>query len=133
MENIAENIELLYQKVEKYSKTSFELLQLSTITKTSDILSSLAVVIALSILLAMFTLFMNIGISLYLGDLLNNYVLGFMIVAICYFIIGIILFFFRKSLIKTPIENLIISKFLKENEEVTATSISNEFQNEEVS
>jgi hypothetical protein len=133
MENIAENIELLYQKVEKYSKTSFELLQLSTINKTSDILSSLAVVIALSILLAMFTLFMNIGISLYLGDLLNNYVLGFMIVAICYFIIGIILFFFRKSLIKTPIENLIISKFLKENEEVTATSISNEFQNEEVS
>lgn len=133
MENIAENIELLYQKVEKYSKTSFELLQLSTINKTSDILSSLAVVIALSILLAMFTLFMNIGISLYLGDLLHNYVLGFMIVAICYFIIGIILFFFRKSLIKTPIENLIISKFLKENEEVTATSRSNEFQNEEVS
>lgn len=133
MENIAENIELLYQKVEKYSKTSFELLQLSTINKTSDILSSLAVVIALSILLAMFTLFMNIGISLYLGDLLHNYVLGFMIVAICYFIIGIILFFFRKSLIKTPIENLIISRFLKENEEVTATSISNEFQNEEVS
>lgn len=132
MENIAENIELLYQKVEKYSKTSFELLQLSTINKTSDILSSLAVVIALSILLAMFTLFMNIGISLYLGALLHNYVLGFMIVAICYFIIGIILFFFRKSLIKTPIENLIISKFLKENEEVTATSISNEFQNEEV-
>lgn len=133
MENIAENIELLYQKVEKYSKTSFELLQLSTINKTSDILSSLAVVIALSILLAMFTLFMNIGISLYLGDLLHNYVLGFMIVAICYFIIGIIFFFFRKSLIKTPIENLIISKFLKENEEVTNTSISNEFQNEEVS
>jgi hypothetical protein len=76
---------------------------------------------------------MNIGISLYLGDLLHNYVLGFMIVAIFYFIIGIIFFFFRKSLIKTPIENLIISKFLKENEEVTATSISNEFQNEEVS
>lgn len=133
MENIAENIELLYQKVEKYSKTSFELLQLSTINKTSDILSSLAVVIALSILLAMFTLFMNIGISLYLGDLLHNYVLGFMIVAICYFIIGIIFFFFRKSLIKTPIENLIISKFLKEHEKANATSISNEFQNEEVS
>ena len=133
MENIAENIELLYQKVEKYSKTSFELLQLSTINKTSDILSSLAVVIALSILLAMFTLFMNIGISLYLGDLLQNYVLGFMIVAICYFIIGIIFFFFRKSLIKTPIENLIISKFLKEHEKVTVTSRPNEFQNEEVS
>jgi hypothetical protein len=133
MENIAENIELLYQKVEKYSKTSFELLQLSTINKTSDILSSLAVVIVLSMLLAMFTLFLNIGISLYLGDLLHNYVQGFIIVAICYFIIGIIIFFFRKSLIKTPIENLIISKFLKEHEKVTAASKSSEFQNEDVS
>ena len=133
MENIAENIELLYQKVEKYSKTSFELLQLSTIDKTSDILSSLAVVIVVSFLSAMFTLFLNIGISLYLGDLLHNYVLGFIIVAACYMLIGIIIYLFRKSLIKTPIDNLIISKFLKEHEKVTVTSRSNEFQNEEVS
>jgi|688.fasta_scaffold1156986_2 hypothetical protein len=125
MENIAENIELLYQKVEKYSKTSFELLQLSTINKTSDILSSLAVVIALSILLAMFTLFMNIGISLYLGDLLHNYVLGFIIVAVCYLLIGIIIYLFRKSLIKTPIDNLIVSKFLKDNPEAIPTAKPN--------
>jgi hypothetical protein len=117
MENIAENIELLYQKVEKYSKTSFELLQLSAIDKTSDILSSLAVVIVLSIISAMFTLFLNIGISLYLGDLLQNYVLGFIIVADCYLLIGIIIYVFRKSLIKTPIDNLIVSKFLKDNQE----------------
>ena len=118
MDSIAENIELLYQKVEKYSKTSFELLQLSTIDKTSDILSSLAVVIVVSFLSAMFTLFLNIGISLYLGDLLHNYVLGFIIVAACYLLIGIIIYLFRKSLIKTPIDNLIVSKFLKENTEV---------------
>lgn len=124
MENIAENIELLYQKVEKYSKTSFELLQLSTIDKTSDILSSLAVVIVLSILSAMFTIFLNIGISLYLGDLLHNYVLGFIIVAVCYLLIGIIIYFFRKSLIKTPIDNLIVSKLLKDNTEVTPTAKS---------
>ncbi len=71
MENIAENIELLYQKVEKYSKTSFELLQLSAIDKTSDILSSLAVVIVLSFISAMFTLFLNIGnliVSKFLKD-----------------------------------------------------------------
>jgi hypothetical protein len=125
MENIAENIELLYQKVEKYSKTSFELLQLSAIDKTSDILSSLAVVIVLSFISAMFTLFLNIGISLYLGDLLQNYVLGFIIVAVCYLLIGIIIYIFRKSLIKTPIDNLIVSKFLKDNPEAIPTAKPN--------
>ena len=125
MENIAENIELLYQKVEKYSKTSFELLQLSAIDKTSDILSSLAVVIVLSFISAMFTLFLNIGISLYLGDLLQNYVLGFIIVAVCYLLIGIIIYLFRKSLIKTPIHNLIVSKFLKDNPEAIPTAKPN--------
>ena len=125
MENIAENIELLYQKVEKYSKTSFELLQLGAIDKTSDILSSLAVVIVLSFISAMFTLFLNIGISLYLGDLLQNYVLGFIIVAVCYLLIGIIIYIFRKSLIKTPIVNLIVSKFLKDNPEAIPTAKPN--------
>jgi hypothetical protein len=65
----------------------------------------------------MFTLFLNIGISLYLGDFLQNYVLGFIIVAACYLLIGIIIYVFRKSLIKTPIDNLIVSKFLKDNQE----------------
>lgn len=116
MENIAENVELLYKKAEKYSKTSFELLQLKTIDKTSDVISSLSVVIAISILLAMFTLFMNIGISLFIGHLLHNYALGFFLISSFYFILGIIFYVFRKKLIKIPIDNLIVSIFLKEEE-----------------
>lgn len=50
MENIAENVELLYEKAEQYSKTSFKLLQLTTIEKTSDVISSLSVIIVISIL-----------------------------------------------------------------------------------
>jgi uncharacterized membrane-anchored protein len=73
----------------------------------------------------MFTLFLNIGISLYLGDLLQNYVLGFIIVAVCYLLIGIIIYLFRKSLIKTPIDNLIVSKFLKDNPEAIPTAKPN--------
>ncbi|WP_288984130.1 hypothetical protein [uncultured Flavobacterium sp.] len=114
MKNIAENVELLYKKAEKYSKTSFELLQLKTIDKTSDVISSLSVVIAISILLAMFTLFMNIGISLFIGHLLNNYALGFFLISGFYFMLGIIFYVFRKKLIKIPIDNLIVSIFLKE-------------------
>ncbi|TDR25257.1 MULTISPECIES: hypothetical protein [Flavobacterium] len=114
MENIATDIELLYKKAEKYSKTSFELLQLNTIDKTSDVISSLSVVISISIIVAMFTLFINIGISLFIGKLLNDYAMGFFLVSGFYFIVAIIVFIFRKTLIKIPIDNLIVSKLLKD-------------------
>ena len=114
MENIATDIELLYKKAEQYSKTSFELLQLNTIDKTSDVISSLSVVISISIIVAMFTLFINIGISLFIGNLLGNDALGFLIVSGFYFVLGIVFYIFRKTLIKIPIDNLIVSKLLKD-------------------
>ena len=114
MENIAKNIELLYEKAEQYSKTSFKLVQLATIEKTSDVISSFSVIIVISILFAMFTLFINIGISLYIGALLKNTALGFFIVSGFYFLLVVAVFIFRKSLIKIPIDNLIIFKLLRE-------------------
>ena len=110
MENIVKNIELLYQKVETYSKSSFELLQLKTLDKATDLLSSLAVVCVFSILLTMFTLILTIGISLYLGSILNNNYLGFICVSGGYLVVLIILYIFRKSLIKIPIRYYILSK-----------------------
>jgi uncharacterized protein YqhQ len=110
MENIVKNIELLYQKVETYSKSSFELLQLKTLDKATDLISSLAVVCVLSILLTMFTLILTIGISLYLGSIFNNNYLGFICVSGGYLVVLIILYIFRKSLIKIPIRYYILSK-----------------------
>jgi len=120
MENIAKNIELLYEKAEQYSKTSFKLVQLATIEKTSDVISSLAVIITISILFVMFTLFINIGMGLYIGALLKNTALGFFIVSGFYFILVIAVFIFRKSLIKIPIDNLIVFKLLKEEKDLNS-------------
>jgi hypothetical protein len=114
MENIDTDIELLYNKAEKYTKTSFELLQLNTIDKTSDVISSLAVVTSMVIIVAMFILFINIGISLLIGKLLNDYAMGFFLISGFYFIVALIVFVFRKTLIKIPIDNLIVSKLLKD-------------------
>lgn len=114
MENIATDIELLYNKAEKYTKTSFELLQLNTIDKTSDVISSLAVITSMVIIVAMFILFINIGISLLIGKLLNDYAMGFFLISGFYFIVALIVFVFRKTFIKIPIDNLIVSKLLKD-------------------
>ncbi|WNM18366.1 hypothetical protein [Flavobacterium capsici] len=113
MENIAENIEKLYEKAERYSKTTYELVRLNTIDKTSDIISSLAIVITILIIAAIFTLFINIGIALWIGQALNSNALGFFIVSGFYIIVGIIVFIKRNELIKIPLDNLIVSKLLK--------------------
>lgn len=114
MENIANNIELLYDKAEKYTSTSVKLLKLNAVDKTSDLVASLSLVTALIAILAIFSLFINIAISLYLGKILNDYALSFLIVSGFYLFIGILVFIFREKWIKIPIGNLIISKLMKE-------------------
>jgi uncharacterized protein YqhQ len=113
MENIAANIEKLYQKAERYSKTTYDLVRLSTIEKISDIISSLAIVLALLVIAAIFTLFINIGIALWIGQALQSNAHGFFIVSAFYIVLGIIVFIKRNTLIKNPLDNLIISKLLK--------------------
>ena len=113
MDNIATNFEQLYNKAVLYTKTSLELAKLKAIDKTSDIISSLAVIISISMIVAMFTLFLNIGIALWIGEILNTLSLGFLIISGFYVIVAIIVYVLRKSLIKEPIDNLIVSKLLE--------------------
>ncbi len=113
MENTATSIEMLYEKAKKYTETSLDLLKLNTVDKMADVLSSLTSRVFIAMAVAMFTLFINIGISLFIGKLLNEYYLGFFIVSAFYFIIAGVLYFFKDKLIETPIANLIIAKLLK--------------------
>lgn len=113
MENTATSVEMLYEKAKKYTQTSLDLLVLNTIDKTADVLSSLTSRVFIALAVAMFTLFVNVGISLLIGKLLNEYYLGFLIVSAFYFIIASVLYFFKDKLIETPIANMIIDKLLK--------------------
>ena len=122
MENIATNIERLYLKAESYTKTSFELVKLRAIDKTSQIISSLAVVISVALIIAMFSLFLNIGIALYIVNQINDMAAGFLIVSGFYLIASIVVYIFRNNWIKKPIDDLIVGKLLEEraeNETVT--------------
>ena len=113
MEDTAASVEMLYEKAKKYTQTSLDLLVLNTIDKTADVLSSLTSRAFIALAVAMFTLFVNVGISLFIGKLLNEYYLGFLIVSAFYFIMAAVLYFFKDKLIETPIANMIIDKLLK--------------------
>jgi len=113
VEHTATSVEMLYEKAKKYTETSLDLLALNTVDKTADVLSSLTSRVFIAMAIAMFTLFINIGISLFIGKLLDEYYLGFLIVSAFYFIIAVVLYFFKDKLIETPIANMIIDKLLK--------------------
>ncbi len=104
----------LYEKAENYTKTSLELIKLKTVAAAADVLSTLTSRIAVGAVVAFFTLFLNIGISLWVGKLLGEYYYGFFIVALFYLIVAILMHTLQHKIIKTPIGNMIISSILKE-------------------
>jgi phosphoglycerol transferase MdoB-like AlkP superfamily enzyme len=117
MNNNTAPIEMLFEKAEVYTKTTMELLKLQAIDKSADVVSSLAVRLAIFMVVVLFTLIINIGIALWIGELLGKSYYGFFIVAGFCVLIAILLYSFRNQWIKEPLSNSIITKLLKQKTE----------------
>ncbi|MFN7043603.1 MAG: hypothetical protein ACK4M1_00280 [Flavobacterium sp.] len=113
MDSFTTNKDKLFEKVENYATTSVNLLKLNAVEKSADVISSLSHRIVLLLVVAMFTLFINVGVSMYIGKLLNEYYLGFFIVSSFYLLFAVFIYIFRNKFLKTPISNMVITKLLK--------------------
>lgn len=113
MENNAKLIESLVEKATDYGKTSFELAKLKALDKTSDVVSSVVPHSLTFVLLASFLLFLNLGVALWLGDVLGRGYWGFLIVAAFYGVCGLIVHFFMHKKLKSIVCNYIIGQMLK--------------------
>lgn len=113
MDSFTTNKDKLFERVENYATTSVNLLKLNAVEKSADVISSLSHRIVLLLVVAMFTLFINVGVSMYIGKLLNEYYLGFFIVSTFYLLLAVFIYIFRNKFLKTPISNMVITKLLK--------------------
>jgi hypothetical protein len=113
MENKATLLEKLFEKVEVYATTSLELYAHTTVHKSADVLSSLAVRIAIAIIVAIFLFLATIGFALWIGDALGKNYYGFFIVAMVYLFLGLFVYLFKRPWIKRSVSNFIIVKILK--------------------
>jgi hypothetical protein len=113
MEENAKMIESLIEKSIDYGKTSFELGKLKALDKTSDVASSFIPHSAVFILLASFILFLNIGVALWLSEILGKSYYGFFVVASFYAVLGIIIHFFMHKWLKNLFQNYFIKQVLK--------------------
>jgi len=103
----------LFEKAETFGKTTYELSKLKALETTTVVASSIVARLSVVLMLSIFTLVFNIGVALYLGDLLGKSYYGFFIVAAFYLIAGIVLHFFLHKWIKKPLADLIISQALQ--------------------
>ena len=113
MEDNTKLIEELLERATEYVKTSFELVKLKAIEKTTDVVSSFMPNAVVLVLIASFMLFFNLGLAFWLGEILGKFLFGFFVVAAFYGIIAIVLHFFLHKWLKKNIGNYINKQVLK--------------------
>lgn len=113
METTASIIESLFERVEVYGKTTYELAKLKSLETTTRVITSLVSRLSVVIMLSLFALVLNIGVAIWMGELLGKSYYGFFIVAAFYLVAGIVLHFFLHQWIKKPVSDLIITQALQ--------------------
>jgi hypothetical protein len=113
MEDQESLIESLIEKGEQYGKTTLELLKLRTLDKSADVVSTLVSWAIVIIFAVLFFLILNIGVALWIGELLGKSYYGFFAVAGFYALLAIVFAIFRKQLVKQPVNNSIVEQVLE--------------------
>lgn len=108
MENTFDSVAPLFDKIEDYGRTNFELYKLKTIKKSAQVVSTLVSRGIIVFVFLLFILFSSIGMSLWAGELLGANYLGFLCVAAFYFVLGSIFYFLLHKFITRKISNSII-------------------------
>ncbi len=112
-EDAIDSVEELFQRTGEYLETRVDLVKLKAIDKSSDVISSLAAFVAIILVFLLFILSVNIGVAIWLGDLLGKTFYGVFIVGGFYVIVGWILYLFRDRWLKSPVSKLISEKVIK--------------------
>lgn len=113
MEDNTNLIESLLERISEYGKSSFELVKLKALDKTSDAISSLIPHSLVLVLVAVFMLFLNLGLAFWLGEVLGRTFYGFFVVAAFYGIAGLVIHLFMHDRLKKIVGDYFIKHVLK--------------------
>jgi len=112
MEENANLIESLLERTADYGKTSYDLVKLQALDKTTDIVSTVIPNSAVLLIFASSMLFLNIGAAIWLGGILGELFYGFLALAAFYCITAMVVHFFMHNFLKRLIGNYFIKKVL---------------------
>ncbi len=112
MEDQITHIQVLLSKSETFARTGVELIKLKAISKSADLLSTIAVKVVIGTVLLLGFLFMSAGLALWIGSATGEYWLGFLSVGGLYLLCGFVLFVFRHRWIRVVVRDRFIASAL---------------------
>ncbi len=115
MESPTSSIESLVARFESYVKTTFELSKLKMVEALVNLTTSLVIRVITICTIAIFFLGLNIGIALWLGEVLGKAYYGFFILSAFYLLVGIVFQVLFSKKIKEIVSKSIINQTLQKN------------------
>ena len=114
MESIKKPLEDLLICIENLGKTQVEILKLKSIKTASIFVSLLIIWITIFITVIISLIFAGIASALYLGDILNNKIWGFLIVSLAFIVLGILSALIMSKTIKKSVGQYLIKTTLNQ-------------------
>ncbi|MEO6491097.1 MAG: hypothetical protein ABIO04_14230 [Ferruginibacter sp.] len=108
---VKNNFDSLLESAANYVETRLDLFKLKSIDKATEMMSTVFSKLIVFMVFFLFLIIINIGIGLFLGDLLGRASYGFLVLAGIYLITAIIFNSMQDKWFKQPILNMIIKKF----------------------
>jgi uncharacterized membrane protein YdbT with pleckstrin-like domain len=118
MDQDFKNAETFVEQVKEYVNTRLAQLKLSFAEKTSKVMAVMIAVVLSALVLFLFLLLICIAGAIVIGQRLESFWLGFVVVGGIVLIVGLILWIFKDGIIRRPIMNALIkAMFDKEEDE----------------
>jgi len=115
MEELKEKAADLVDHVEDLADTYYKLAVVNITQKATNIASGTVVMVAVCVLGLLIFLFLGIALSWWLGDLLHNRALGFVLGAVVFAFLLLLILWMRSRILFPYIRNLIIRKVYEQD------------------
>ena len=110
MEELKAKAEQLTQDVGDMLDTYYQLSIVKIAEKTTDISIGLFSVLIISLISLSVFLFIGIGLSVWMGELLNSTIAGYLVVALFYIVLMVLYILLGKKTIHPIIRNIVVRK-----------------------
>ena len=112
MENKPTPVASFFESANDYLETRMDLLKLKAVDKSSDIISSLVSSVVVFVILIFGVFILNIGLSIWLGNVMGQVWYGFVVVGSFYTLAAILLIVFKAKWVKGSLTDIFIKKML---------------------
>jgi len=113
MEDNTRLIESLLERAGEYGKTSYELVRLKVVDKTSDGISTFIPNTITVLIFSTVILFLNLGMALWFSKIFGELFYGFLLVAAFYVFVAFVYYFFMRKWFKRRLYDYLIRQLLK--------------------